>query len=218
MLRVFVVSPLPAVRAGLRALLSGAEDCRVVGEGADVEAAGATALDVAPDVLVVDATPDFDVREIAEVTAPGHGVWAPRAIILGPVANDARLPAEMPGRAWGYLSRQSSAEQLVAAVRAVGHGLMAVDPGVGSHLLSQPSPFGMPADSQLGTEGEELTGREREVLQLVALGLANKHIARRLGISEHTVKFHVAAILAKLGAASRTEAVHLGTRRGLVAL
>ena len=65
---------------------------------------------------------------------------------------------------------------------------------------------------------EDLTGREREVLQLVALGRANKVIARELGISEHTVKFHVAAILAKLGAGSRTEAAHIGARRGLVTL
>ena len=66
--------------------------------------------------------------------------------------------------------------------------------------------------------GEDLTPREREVLAQLALGLPNKTIARRLGISEHTAKFHVAAVMAKLGAASRTEAVRLGARRGLVAL
>ncbi len=85
--------------------------------------------------------------------------------------------------------------------------------------------FVVPNDSMRAvplTEGqgpvEDLTAREREVLQLVALGLANKAIARDLAISEHTVKFHVTALLSKLGAGSRTEAAHQGTRLGLVSL
>jgi DNA-binding NarL/FixJ family response regulator len=97
--------------------------------------------------------------------------------------------------------------------------LLAIDPQLAGGLfgsaadLPRPVPLTSSEDSV-----EELTAREREVLQLVALGLANKTIARDLAISEHTVKFHVAAILAKLGAGSRTEAAHIGARRGLVPL
>ncbi len=98
---------------------------------------------------------------------------------------------------------------------------MTLDPALAAGLLVRPLPSGpgglAAPEGAMGAEAE-LTLREGEVLGLVAEGLANKAIARRLGISEHTVKFHVAAILAKLGAGSRTEAVRLGAQRGLVAL
>ena len=209
MLRVFVVSALPAVRAGLRALVGAAEDCQVVGE-ADHLPAGALTLD-GVDVVVVDAMAGPVPDEADPVDELGSG---PRLVILGPVRADERLPAMLAGRPWGYLPREAGGEQLVATVRAVAAGLVAIDPALGGQLLASAAL----SSEGPSTAGEELTEREREVLQLVALGLANKTIAARLGISEHTVKFHVAAILSKLGAGSRTEAVHLGARRGLVAL
>jgi DNA-binding NarL/FixJ family response regulator len=228
-LRVFVVSPLPAVRAGLRALLETAPDCRVVGE-ADLpapqrvrtpeglpEGPPGGPLEVV-DVVVVDAQPGLDLSEMAEgglLSDDDHDERGPGLIVLGPLPGDARLPAELAARPWGYLPREASGEQLVAAVRAVGHGLIALEPGLGGRLLAR----GEAARAAPTAEAhDDLTAREREVLHLVAQGLANKMIARRLGISEHTVKFHVAAILAKLNAGSRTEAVHLGAQRGLVAL
>src|SRR5919204_553800 len=125
------------------------------------------------------------------------------------------LPAVRGERGWGYLPREASGEQLVATVRAVASGLVVVDPALAGDLFA---PAALAVNGSVDGPGEDLTAREREVLQLVAEGLANKTIASRLGISEHTVKFHVAAILAKLGAGSRTEAVHLGARRGLVVL
>jgi DNA-binding NarL/FixJ family response regulator len=207
--RVVVVSPLPALRAGLRALLE-AGGLQVVGEVARPELVGGLAADNrgGPDVVVLDA----DQPDPAELEAlpPSAGL-----LLLGPLPPDERWPAALAGRAWGYLPREADPERLVAAVQAVGLGLLALDPGVGELLLTRADPSGEP---RVLDQDEELTGREREVLQLVALGLANKAIARRLGISEHTVKFHVAAILTKLGAGSRTEAVHLAARRGLVAL
>jgi DNA-binding NarL/FixJ family response regulator len=212
MIRAFVVSPLPAVRAGLRALLGTADDCEVVGEADRLEEVGADPLGSGLDVVIVDAEPslglgDSDLSDSAE--------RGPGLVILGPVPGDERLPNELAGRAWGYVPRFAGAEALVAAVRAVANGLLAIDPALGGHLLAR---AGLARDSAPAVDAEDLTAREREVLQLVAQGLANKTIAVRLGISEHTVKFHVAAILAKLGAGSRTEAVHLGARRGLVAL
>jgi DNA-binding NarL/FixJ family response regulator len=211
--RVLVVSPLPAVRAGLRAILGLADDVAVVGEAECYDPAAASLAEPGPEVVVVDPDPAFSAGDLASADPIERG---PGPVILGPVPEDHSLAAELAGRPWAYVPRGASGEQILAAVRAVAHGLVAIDPSVGGHLLGQAGgPQAVSPDSELD---EELTAREREVLQLVALGLANKTIAARLGISEHTVKFHVAAILAKLGAASRTEAVHLGARRGLVAL
>ena len=211
MLRVFVVSPLPAIRAGLRALIDGAEDCEVVGEADRMQLVRTPSLGPRLDVVVVDGQPGLEIGDVtfADVTPSGPGL-----VILGPVTDDERLPIDLAGRPWAYVPREASADQLVAAVRAVANGLTAIDPNLGGHLLAK---LAVAGDSAT-LDGDDLTAREREVLQLVALGLANKAIAARLGISEHTVKFHVAAVLAKLGAGSRTEAVHLGARRGLVVL
>jgi DNA-binding NarL/FixJ family response regulator len=181
----------------------------VVGEADGLEALAGLGFDAPPDVVVADS-PD-----LGPLGPPGPGERPPGLVVLGPVPGDAQLPALLAGRAWAYVPRAAGGEQVVAAVRAVAAGLLAIEAGVGHHLLARPSPEAALASEEAG---EELTGREREVLHLVAMGLANKAIARRLAISEHTVKFHVAAILTKLGAGSRTEAVHLAARRGLVAL
>jgi len=106
--------------------------------------------------------------------------------------------------------------RLLAALEAVSHDLVVTTPEETGSILAA-SPFGAAAS---GVEElvEALTARERQVLGMLALGLANKEIASRLSLSEHTVKFHVAAILGKLGAASRTEAVAIGIRQGLILL
>jgi DNA-binding NarL/FixJ family response regulator len=114
---------------------------------------------------------------------------------------------------WGILPRDSSADELQAAVRAVAAGLVVVPVGLASRVLNRVS-----GTTALNENSEALTGREREVLDLLAQGLSNKQIARRLQISDHTVKFHVSSIFAKLGVASRTEAVSLGARQGLITL
>ncbi len=211
MVPVFVVSAMPAVRAGLRSLLERSGTCQVIGEADHLVAATDEMFQSLPAVVVVDAG-GLELREVLS-SEPDRGV---PLVVLGPIPGDELLADELGGRAWGYVPRDTSGEQLVAAVHAVANGLTTIDLRVGAHLLSGGlrSSAGS-ADLEAGTE---LTAREEEVLQLVAHGLANKMIARRLGISEHTVKFHVAAILAKLGASSRTEAVHIGARRGLVAL
>ena len=112
------------------------------------------------------------------------------------------------------LPRDISPEQLQAALRAVGAGLVVAHPsGIGAVVAIPAS-----AASDVSPLAEPLTKREREVLQMLAGGLANKEIAARLSISDHTAKFHVASILGKLGAATRAEAVAIGIRRGLVFL
>jgi two-component system, NarL family, response regulator YdfI len=107
-----------------------------------------------------------------------------------------------------------SPDQLVAALHAASSGLLVLHPSHANEAL----PAGSAPTRALDELAETLTRRELEVLQMLASGLSNKEIAARLSISEHTVKFHVAAILGKLGASSRTEAVSLAIRRGLVLL
>jgi len=109
--------------------------------------------------------------------------------------------------------REVSAEQLTAAIQAVAAGLVVVTHDEVASSVAESIPA--PAHAELA---EPLTPREREVLQMMAAGLANKEIAAKLAISEHTVKFHVASILGKLGASTRTEAVSNGIRHGLILL
>jgi DNA-binding NarL/FixJ family response regulator len=204
--RIFVVSAVPAVRAGLRALIEAADDCQVVGVGDQLPG---PERETEMDVVVVDAEPDLDAGELL-----AHQDDRAAPIVLGPVRDERLLADSLAGRPWGYLPRNASAESLIAAIRSVASGLTVVDPSLGSPLAGRVAPGG----GALKTPDEDLTPRELEVLRLVALGLSNKEIASRLVISEHTAKFHVAAILSKLGASSRTEAVHLAAQRGLVAL
>jgi DNA-binding NarL/FixJ family response regulator len=116
---------------------------------------------------------------------------------------------------WGILPLEASAEELLAAVRALHEGLLVGSPALVEPLITRLSGR---EHEELEPLPEPLTGRETEVLQLLAQGLGNKGIAAALSISEHTVKFHVSAIYAKLGAASRTEAVRMGVRQGLIVL
>ena len=111
------------------------------------------------------------------------------------------------------LPRDASAGEILAAVEAAGNGMAAVDPRELDALLAA-----APATPAAAAGSSTLTARELEVLRMMAEGAANKNIAWKLGISEHTVKFHVASILGKLGASSRTEAVTIGVRKGLVLL
>jgi DNA-binding NarL/FixJ family response regulator len=120
------------------------------------------------------------------------------------------VEAQMAG-ARGLLPRDSSAERLVAALTAAAWDLIVLDPSLAAPLLGT-------RDSSSPSLVEDLTPRELEVLGLLAEGLPNKAIGLRLGISEHTVKFHVNAVLGKLGAQSRTEAVVRATRLGLILL
>jgi DNA-binding NarL/FixJ family response regulator len=213
MIRALVVSPVPALRAGLRSLLSEAGDIAVIAESARLEALDELLAEHAPEVVVVD--PGFQLGESLD-DAPAANSIEPRPafVVVGDLSRPSELLRRLEGSAWGYLPREASGEQIAAAVRAVAAGLVVVARAQAEAVLGTDGAAGRSGSG----DDQELSVREREVLQLVALGLPNKTIANRLAISEHTVKFHVAAILAKLGASSRTEAVHLGAQRGLVAL
>jgi DNA-binding NarL/FixJ family response regulator len=206
---VLVVAAYPMVRAGLRALLEEAADCAVVGQAASFAEAAELAARLAPHVALVDVGPARG-RELDELVAlaeeqPGLGL-----VVLADAGAERYLPPLGRGRV-GYLAREAAPEAIVQAVRAVAAGLVVLDPQAAPSLTATPR---LAVDAPT----EPLTTRELEVLALMAQGLPNKTIAQRLIISEHTVKFHVGAILAKLGAASRTEAVTLAARQGLLML
>jgi len=201
-LTVVVVAAYPSLRAGLGALLADEPDLWIV------ERSPAALLDDDPptppdtSLLVVDRgglDPDVVASLARAATADSLPVlWI----------GEGDVP-DLPEEAGGHLAPASDRATLVAAVRAVAAGLRVHDP-----RLPTPTP---PQASQSDTV-DPLSPREHEVLTLVAAGHPNKAIARALGISEHTVKFHVSALLGKLGATSRTEAVTLATRRGLLSL
>jgi len=158
------------------------------------------------------AHPEDDAPDLAVVVAdrgPGRRLVVPDelpAVQLGGSASP-RRPGATAAR--GYLRADATAAELVAAIHAVAAGLDVTGPATGRF----PGPGGEDDGTQPG-----LTPREIEVLALVAEGLPNKGVAQRLGISEHTAKFHVGAILSKLGAESRAEAVMEAARRGLLPL
>jgi DNA-binding NarL/FixJ family response regulator len=183
----------PALRAGLAALIGDEDDMEVVREGEP-------SAEEAPTVVVVAST-----GEDAGVNWDSLGPPESAVLLLGdqPVALQ-QLRSTSGAR--GALPLDASADEIHAAIRALAAGLIV---GTGSLLLSE-------ADK--GMSPGPLTEREVEVLGLLASGLANKQIAMELGISEHTVKFHVSSIYTKLNAASRTQAVREGLRRGWIAL
>jgi len=207
---VVVVASALAMRAGLRALLGAGGEVEVIGEAAAL--ADLPTLPPGTDVLVL-AVGAAAGPELKKVLSTPEAVAV--LLLVEDEPAEARLLPELALRAWGVLSLEASAEELAAAVHALSEGLL-----VGAPALIEPLLLNLPATREVGEEPlvEALTERELEVLQRLAQGLANKQIAALLGISEHTVKFHVSAIYSKLGATNRTEAVRLGVRQGLVVL
>jgi NarL family two-component system response regulator YdfI len=214
-IRVLVVAPALAVRAGLRALLGEDEDVDVLAESAWLGEVDELPGDL--DVLVLVDTGLTGVGSTREDLESLLESAAQPAVLLltSESPAPARLLAGLDTRAWGVLPLDSTAEELHAALLALHHGLLVGPPELVEALFTP----GVQTGELLGEAPlEALTERELQVLQLLAQGLANKQIAVVLGISEHTVKFHVSGIFAKLGAASRTEAVRLGVRQGLIIL
>lgn len=196
MTRLLIAAPSAVERAGLEALVASNPAIELAGSFPDLSAADSVQPDVILAALALeDLTPPADGAAPAIVLVSGDSapVWTPEALRLGVRA---------------LLPRDASAAEVLAAVDAASAGLAVVDPRELELLL--------PAGSPVSAENPPLTPREIEVLRLMAEGDANKNIAWKLGISEHTVKFHVASILSKLNASTRAEAVALGMRRGLI--
>jgi DNA-binding NarL/FixJ family response regulator len=198
--RVLLVSDDALARAGLAALIAGRNGIEVVGQGGASEAS-ALAAAREPDVVAWDLGPEGE---------PPPALGRLEVPVVALLWDESQGPEALAAGARGVVLRDAAPDRLVAALGAVGSGLLVVDAALADLLPRRRS----------GGSGlaEPLTPRESEVLQLLAEGLSNKAIAARLGISEHTAKFHVNAILGKLGAETRTEALVQAARLGLVLL
>ena len=215
MIQVAVAASNLALRLGLRALLSADLEIDVVGEAPSLSAA--RRLPSPLDVLVATdsalgqpSEPDGSIAPLAT-----SGDLPAILVLVGDDPDAARFVPSLGAGAWGLLPMDCSAEELLAAVKALHQGLLVGSPALLEPLLSRLVQNSEPLSAP---PAEALTEREAQVLQLLAQGLANKQIAAALGISEHTVKFHISSIFSKLGVSSRTEAVRAGIERGLVML
>ena len=202
MIRVTIVSPNSALRIGLRELLGRQPDIKVVGETVDLESVN----EMETEVVVLASVSSARILESKSTFA---------ILFLTDEVESLRGMLNSNARAWGLLSADASEDELVAAVRALGEGLWVGAPGLVKSLIRLNGRRESSSDESLV---EPLTAREMEVIQLMAQGLANKQIALSLSISEHTVKFHLSSLYAKLGISSRTEAVKRGIELGLISL
>jgi DNA-binding NarL/FixJ family response regulator len=200
LIRVLLSGPSPALRAGLRAILATDPEIEVVRETSQLGAIMREEADA--DVLI---SASASASALADDLIASSGAAA--LLLLTDDPRTVERLAHSPLQAWGLLPLEASEGELLAAIHALAEGLIV---GPRSLLFT-------PAEDESTFRGP-LTERESQVLALLARGLANKQIALALGISEHTIKFHVSSIDAKLTVTNRTEAVRAGLRGGLIPL
>jgi DNA-binding NarL/FixJ family response regulator len=195
-IRVVLVDDHAVLRSGLAALLTGTGDIDVVGQAADGAEAVEVALQHRPDVVVMDLQmPGVDgVEATRRILAEDLGC---EVVVLTSYSDSARIVAALDAGAVGYLLKDADPEDLISGIRAVSRGESPLHPRVARQLLSARAERPQTVD---------LTPREAEVLGLVRQGLANKQIARRLGISERTVKAHLTSVFQRIGVVDRTQA------------
>jgi DNA-binding NarL/FixJ family response regulator len=213
--RVLIVDDDALMRAGLRGILANDEAIEVIGEAVDGRDAVYRARRLRPEVVLMDVRmPDLDgIAATRELLA---AVPAARVVILTTFEQDDYIFGALRAGASGFLLKRTRPEDLVAAVHTIAAGDSLLSPSVTSRVIErmahQPGP-----DAASDARLEELTPREREVLELLARGLSNAEIAEALVIGEATVKTHVKRLLAKLGARDRVQAVIFAHQSGLVA-
>lgn len=196
MIHVLIADDHPVVRAGLRALLTSADDVTVVGEAATPDEAVALAERLAPELVLMDLqfgeadTGADATRRIRSLDA------APYVLVLTNYDTDGDILGAVEAGASGYLLKDAPPHELVAAVRAAARGESALAPAIAGRLLAR-----------MRAPQVSLSAREIEVLQLVAEGASNGEIAARLHVTDATVKSHLVHVFSKLGVGSRTAAV-----------
>ncbi|MBI4790307.1 MAG: response regulator transcription factor [Chloroflexi bacterium] len=211
-IRVLIADDHPIVRAGLRALLLSEAGIECVGEAADGKEAVQQARWLQPDVILLDLVmPNQDgleaIREIKQENP------AARILVLTSFAEDDKVLPAIKAGAQGYLLKDASPQTLLQAIRDVYRGKAWLEPGVASKLIQE-----LVQPTQPPSARSPLTGRETQVLALVARGWSNQEIAEALVISERTVRVHISNILSKLHLPNRTQAALHALREGLVTL
>jgi NarL family two-component system response regulator LiaR len=213
MIRVLIVDDHAVVREGLRGFLDLQDGIAVAGEAADGVEAIEQAKALSPDVVLMDLVmPNLD--GVKAMRGLRRAAPAARVVVLTSFLDDDRLLPAIQAGAAGYLLKNVEPSELARAIRLAHAGQAIIDPEVAARLVRALSDRGSsgltPADT------EHLTGREKQVLELIVGGRSNKRIALELGIAEKTVKAHVGHLLAKLGVSDRTQAALLAVRDGLV--
>ncbi|MET9606599.1 response regulator transcription factor [Streptomyces sp. NPDC006512] len=204
-IRLLLADDHPVVRAGLRAVLDTEPDFEVVAEAATAERAVELAASEPVDVVLMDLQFGAGMHGSAATEAITARPGGPRVLVLTTYDTDADILAAVEAGASGYLLKDAPPEELAAAVRTAAAGQSALAPAVALRLMDR-----------MRTPAEALTKRELEVLQLVADGLSNQQISKRLFLSQATVKSHLVHVYAKLGVDSRTAAVAVAGSRRLI--
>lgn len=206
-IRLVICDDHPVVRTGLRGMLSGEPDFEVAGEAANGREAVSLVGRVEPDVVLMDLRmPEMDG---VEATGRIKGEW-PQAqvLVLTTYDTDADIVRAVEAGATGYLLKDAPREELFDAIRTTARGDSPLAPAVASRLMRR----------MRGPAEEALSAREIDILSLVARGMSNREIAKRLWISETTVKSHMLHVFGKLGVSDRTAAVTEALRRGVIRL
>ncbi len=210
-LRLLIADDQPLMRAGFRAVLEATGDMEVVGEADDGAEAVKAARALKPDVILMDVRmPNLDgIAAIREL--PNH-----RVLVLTTFGLDEYIVEALRAGASGFITKDVPAQELVHAVRVIAAGDALLTPAVTRQLLDRvgrrlPAPIGSTPDAL-----DDLTDREREVLELLARGMSNAEIAAALVVGEATIKTHVSNVLMKLGLRDRVQAVVLAYELGLV--
>lgn len=215
--RVLLVDDQALVRTGFRMIIDSEPDLRVVGQAGNGRQAIEEARRLSPDVVLMDVRmPEMDGVEATRRLA-GPGVAHPtKVVILTTFDLDEYVVDAVRAGASGFLLKDASADALVEAVRVVARGDALLAPSVTRRLLDRFAPRLPAVDPLVARSLKTLTGRELEVLKLVARGLSNQEIAQRLFLGETTVKTHVSSMLAKLNLRDRIQAVVLAYDAGIV--
>lgn len=209
LIRVLIADDHAIVRKGIRALLSEVRGFEVVGEAGNGREAVLLALEIRPDVVLMDLLmPGVDgIEATRQITSRQPQI---HVLVLTSFAADNKVFPAIKAGALGYLLKDSSPDELVRAIRQVHRGEPSLHPTIARKLLQE---IARPAASQ--PTPEALTEREMSVLLLIAQGLSNQEIADRIAVSESTVRSHVSRILGKLHLTNRTQAALYAVREGL---
>ncbi len=212
--RVLLVDDDDLMRAGLRAVLSSDDSVEVAGEAPDGREAVELAARVRPDVVLMDVRmPNMDgivaTHELLE------RVPSARVIVLTTFEDDDYIFGSLSAGASGFLLKRTRPEDLIAAIHTIAAGEALLSPSVTRRVVDRIAPS-LPVGATSSERLDELTPRERDVLELIARGLSNREIADALVIEESTVKTHVKRILMKLGLRDRVHAVIVGYETGLI--
>ena len=207
-IRVMLADDHTIVREGFRSLIEGEEDMEVIGEASDGRDAVKLTGKLQPDVVIMDLLMPGGMDGI-ETT---HRVRAitphTQVVVLTAHTDDARVVAALRAGAIGYVRKDAKPEILLAAVQAAARGQSLLDPAIADSVLHELE----------SSPGHDLTGREMEVLRLLAHGRTNREIATDLIVGEETIKTHVGNILAKLHLAHRTQVVIHALKQGMISL